>query len=154
MRRVAAIGIVLVVAGAFLAAAFWPLASVSGSETLAARSGGTYTGYTVGARILVRERVTDVTFAQFLGSSFTWLHLEDGNADEDTFLYIRGDARSVVSAGMTIYATAVLQQTFGVQYWEVATPQDVRDSTPIDAAFFGILGAGVVILAVEAIRKR
>ena len=53
-----------------------------------------------------------------------------------------------------IFAAAVLQVITGFYYWEVATPGAVHMSWPIDALFYGVMAAGVVVLGVAAFRKR
>ncbi len=148
---------VLTLVGLVLALGFWPLATVSGAELLAARNGNQYTGYAPGARITIHEKVLDVTFTSFLGSPFTNLELDDGNPEVSTSILVRGDARNVVAAGDTVYAAAVLQSVtiLGTPfyYWEVATPADVHPSWPVDAIFYGTMAAGVAVLAYAALRR-
>jgi len=154
MNRLAVTGMGLTVAGLLLVVGFWPLFSVSGADLLASKNGNQYTGYTQGSQITVHERVNDITFTNFFGNPTTTLYLEDGNPNADTFLNVRGDARTVVSAGDVIFASATLQVISGFYYWEVASPGNVHLSWPIDALFYGIMAAGVVVLGVAAFRKR
>src|SRR2546428_13352139 len=98
MNRLAVIGLGLTVAGILLVIGFWPLFSVSGADLLASKNGNQYTGYTQGPQITVHERVIDITFTNFFGNPTTTLYLEDGNPNADTFLNVRGDARTVLSA--------------------------------------------------------
>ncbi len=98
-----------------------------------------------------------MSFSNFLGTSYTFLELEDGNPDITTSILVHGDARGLVSSEDVIFASAVLQSVTIVgspfQYWEVATPGDIHRSWPVDAVFYGITGTGVVVLAVAAFRK-
>ncbi len=153
MNRVAVTGLGLTVAGLLLVVGFWPLTSVSGADLLASRNGNQYTGYTQGSQITVHEKVVDVSFTNFFGNPTTTLEIEDGNPNEPTVIYVRGDARSVVSPGDVIFAYATLQLVTGFYYWEVASPGNVHLSWPIDALFYGIMAAGVVVLGVAAFRK-
>ncbi|TLZ80950.1 MAG: hypothetical protein E6K11_04085 [Methanobacteriota archaeon] len=59
----------------------------------------------------------------------------------------------MVSEGDVIFATAVLQVVGSFYYWEVATPGNIHPSWPVDALFYGVMGTGVVVLAVAAFRK-
>ncbi len=150
-RRVAAVGLVLVVLGAALALGYWPLTSVSGSQLLAAHQGNEYVGYAVGSRITIHEKVLAVAYSQLLGTSL--VEIEDGNPDVATTVTVRGDARAAAPVNATVYASAVLQTFLTVLYWEVASPGDVHLSWPVDAAFYGILVLGVLLLAVAAFRR-
>lgn len=154
MNRLAVAGLAMTVAGLLLVVGFWPLTSVSGADLLASKNGSQYNGYTQGSQITVHERVIDVTFTNFFGNPTTTLYLEDGDPSTDTFLNVRGDARNVVSPGDVIFAFATLQVISGFYYWEVASPGNVHRSWPIDTLFYGIMAAGVVVLAVAAFRKR
>ena len=153
MNRLAVTGLGLTVAGLVLVVGFWPLASVSGADLLASRNGNQYTGYTQGSQITVHEKVVDVSFTNFFGNPTTTLEIEDGNPNEPTVIYVRGDARGVVSPGDVIFAYATLQLVTGFYYWEVASPGNVHLSWPIDALFYGIMAVGVVVLGGAAFRK-
>jgi len=153
MNRLAVTGLGLTVAGLLLVVGFWTLTSVSGADLLASRNGNQYTGYTQGSQITVHEKVVDVSFTNFFGNPTTTLEIEDGNPNEPTVIYVRGDARGVVSPGDVIFAYATLQLVTGFYYWEVASPGNVRLSWPIDALFYGIMAVGVVVLGVAAFRK-
>ncbi len=151
MRKLAAVGIVLLVLGAGLAVGFWPLTSVSGARLAASRaSDGTYTGYALGSRITIREKVVDVQYLGFFGTST--VELEDGDPNSATGVVVRGDARPVAPIGSYVYMSAVLEVFVG-QYWEVATPGDIHASLPIDAAFYGLAGVGLVLLVVALLRR-
>ena len=154
MNRLAVAGLAMTVAGLLLVVGFWPLTSVSGADLLASKNGSQYNGYTQGSQITVHERVIDITFTNFFGNPTTTLYLEDGDPSTDTFLNVRGDARNVVSPGDVIFAFATLQVISGFYYWEVASPGNVHLSWPVDALFYGIMAAGVVVLGVAAFRKR
>src|SRR2546426_357335 len=149
MNRLAVAGLAMTVAGLLLVVGFWPLTSVSGADLLASKNGNQYNGYTQGSQITVHERVIDVTFTNFFGNPTTTLYLEDGDPSTDTFLNVRGDARNVVSPGDVIFAFATLQVISGFYYWEVASPGNVHRSWPIDTLFYGIMAAGVVVLALS-----
>lgn len=153
-KRLGIIGVVVTAVGLLLALAFWPLTSVSGAELAAARSGNEYIGYPTGSRITVRERVIDVIFANPFGTPSTTLQLDDANPDVDTSVLVRGDARGIVAPGDIVYLSAVLQTVFGASYWEVSTPADVHQSWPIDALFYGLMAAGVMVLVVAAFRRK
>jgi len=153
IRRFAIVGLGLTVAGLLLVVGFWPLTSLSGAKLLAARNGSQYPGYAQGAQITVHERVISVSFSNFFGNPTTTLELDDGDPNVVTAILVKGDARSVVSEGDVIFATAVLQVIGSFYYWEVATPGNVHQSWPIDAIFYGVMGTGVVVLAVAAFRK-
>jgi len=153
IRRFAIVGLGLTVAGLLLVVGFWPLTSLSGAKLLAARNGSQYPGYAQGAQITVHEKVISVSFSNFFGNPYTTLELDDGDPNVVTAILVKGDARSVVSEGDVIYATAVLQVIGSFYYWEVATPGNVHQSWPIDAIFYGVMGTGVVVLAIAAFRK-
>ena len=153
IRRFAIVGLGLTVAGLLLVVGFWPLTSLSGAKLLAARNGSQYPGYAQGAQITVHERVISVSFSNFFGNPTTTLELDDGDPNVVTAILVKGDARSVVSEGDVIYATAVLQVIGSFYYWEVATPGNIHQSWPIDAIFYGVMGTGVVVLAIAAFRK-
>jgi len=153
IRRFAIVGLGLTVAGLLLVVGFWPLTSLSGAKLLAARNGSQYPGYAQGAQITVHERVISVSFSNFFGNPTTTLELDDGDPNVVTAILVKGDARSVVSEGDVIYATAVLQVIGSIYYWDVATPGNVHQSCPIDAIFYGVMGTGVVVLAIAAFRK-
>ena len=153
MNRLAVTGLGLTVAGLLLVVGFWTLTSVSGADLLASRNGNQYTGYTQGSQITVHEKVVDVSFTNFFGNPTTTLEIEDGNPNEPTVIYVRGDARGVVSPGDVIFAYATLQLVTGFYYWEVASPGNVHLSWPIDALFYGIMAVGVVVLGGAAFRK-
>jgi len=154
MNRLAVIGLGMTVAGILLVVGFWPLFSVSGADLLAARNGNQYTGYSQGSQITVHEKVVEVSFSNFFGNPTTTLEIEDGNPNEDTVIYVRGNALNVVSPGDVMFAYATLQLIAGFYFWEVASPGNVHLSWPIDAVFYGIGAAGVVVLGVAAFRKR
>jgi hypothetical protein len=154
MRRLAIIGLVVTVVGAVLAIAFWPLASVSGAQLLAAHSGNNYNGYSPGQRITVHVTVLNVAYAQFFGTSLTRLDIETGNPNATESLFVQGDARSVVSAGQVIFAPAVLQTVLGQQVWEISTPSDIHPSWIVDVVFDGLMVAGVALLAIAAFRPK
>ena len=151
MRRLAVLGVVLAALGAALAIGFWPATSVSGAQLAAARaSDGTYTGYAPGARITIHARVVDVQYSGLFGTST--VEIEDGDPGVSTTVVVRGDARPVAPIGTTVYMSAILQ-IFILQYWEVSTPGDIHASLPVDAAFYGIAGLGVVLLVIGALRR-
>ena len=152
MNRLAVIGLGLTVAGLLLVVGFWPLTSVSGSDLLASRNGNQYNGYTQGSQITVHEEVVDVNYTYFFGN-ITTLELQDGDPNRETVIYVQGDARGVVAPGEVIYASVVLRFISGFYYWYVASPMDVHLSWPVDALFYGIGAAGVVVLGVAAFRK-
>ena len=56
MRRLAIVGLALTVVRLVLAVGCWPLTSVSGAEFLAAKSESQYTGYVLGARIIIHKK--------------------------------------------------------------------------------------------------
>src|SRR3989449_4850752 len=145
MNRLAVTGMGLTVAGLLLVVGFWPLFSVSGADLLASKNGNQYTGYTQGSQITVHERVIDITFTNFFGNPTTTLYLEDGNPNADTFLNVRGDARTVVSAGDVIFAFATPQVILGFYYWEGASPGHPDPSLPIQALFYCVIAARVVV---------
>ena len=160
IRRFAIVGLGLTVAGLLLVVGFWPLTSLSGAKlrgpiagSCNVTNGSQYPGYAQGAQITVHERVISVSFSNFFGNPTTTLELDDGDPNVVTAILVKGDARSVVSEGDVIYATAVLQVIGSFYYWEVATPGNVHQSWPIDAIFYGVMGTGVVVLAIAAFRK-
>src|SRR2546430_15760678 len=122
MNRPAVIGLGLAVAGILLVVGFWPLFSVSGADLLASRSGNQYLGYTQGSQITVHEKVLDVSFTNFFGTPTTTLEIEDGNSNDATVIYVRGDARAAVSPGDATFASATLQLITGFYYRQAACP--------------------------------
>jgi hypothetical protein len=155
MKRLAIVGVVLALVGLLLAVAYWPLTSVSGAQLRTAEQGNGFLGYAVGARVTIHERVDNVSYASIFGPSVTVLWIDSGDPNDPIPVYVQGDARPVVTPGEVVYMPATLQQTlFGIEYWQVSTPSDVHAAWPIDAAFYGAVGLGVVCLAVDAVRSR
>jgi len=154
MRWVAILGLVLTILGLLLAVGYWPLTSVSGSELAAAwdENTGDYPAYPVGSRITVHERVLNVDYNSFFGT--TIIELDDGNPNRATSLVVRGDATGAVRPNDVIYTYAILQEIFTFQVWEVSTPADIHPSWPVDALFYGIMASGVAVLAYGALAKR
>ncbi len=155
-RRLPLVGLALTLVGLALAVGFWPLTSVSGADLLASkRADPHYAGYAPGSRITIREKVLSVSDTGFLGGTTT-LELDDGDTNQATVIYVQGDATNVVQPNEIIYTSAVLTVFAGpypYYYWDVASPQDVHPSWPIDAVFYGIMAAGVATLVVAAFRK-
>lgn len=153
-----AIGVLIAVVGIVLLLAFWPLTSVSGAQLLAARQGSDYPAYADGTQITIHATVSDVHSGSFLGSSYTFLDLQTNDPTQNVTIYVQGDASGVVSAGETVYLTAVLHRVTilgaSFAYWAVPTPQDIHPSLPVDATFAGISLAGVAVAAVGAFRKQ
>lgn len=155
MKRLAIVGIVIAVVGLLLAVAYWPLTSVNGNQLRADQSGGSYLGYAVGARITIHEKVDNVSYVSFLGPSTTILWMDSGDPNNPVPVYVEGDARPVVTPGETVYMPATLQQTvLGLEYWQVSTPSDIHAAWPIDYAFYGAVGLGVVLVVADALRGR
>lgn len=155
MKRLAIIGLVLTIVGLFLAVGYWPLTTLSGSELAAAWDGDEYVGYPVGSRVTIHERVLNVDYPSIFGT--TLLELDDGDPSQPTSILVRGDATSVVRPNDVIYTSAVLQEVtivFTFLVWEVPTPADIHPSWPVDALFYGVMAAGVAVLAYAALRKK
>jgi len=150
MERLAILGLVLTISGAILSVGFWPLASVSGAELLAAQSTGQYG---LGSRVFIREKVVDIGYTNAFGANRTILELEDGDPGTGTYIFVHGDARPSVSPGSYYYFTAT-RASYGLgAYWDVASPAEIQPSLPIDALFFADLAIGVLLLAIVAFRK-
>jgi len=136
---------------------FWPLFSVSGADLLASRNVNppSYYGYAPDSRITIHERILDVRVFSFFGSQVTSLELDDGNAQQTTLIYVQDDASGVVKPGDVIFASAVLRhvESANFYYWVVATPGDIHPSWPVDAVFYGIMAAGVAVLAYAALQR-
>ncbi len=155
MKRLAIVGIVIALVGLLLAVAYWPLTSVSGSQLRADQSGGSYLGYAAGAKITIHEKVDNVSYVSFLGPSTTVLWIDSGDPNNPVPVYVEGDARPVVTPGEEVYMPATLQQSiFGLEYWQVSTPSDIHAAWPIDYAFYGAVGLGVVFVVADALRGR
>ena len=158
MRKMLGIGVLIAVVGVVLLLAFWPLTSVSGAQLLNAQQGNDYPTYADGTQITIHATVADMHSGSFLGSSYTFLDLQTNDPNHNVTVYVQGDASGSVSAGETVYMTAVLHRVTllgaSLAYWEVPTPQDIHPSLPVDASFAGISLAGVVVAAVGALRKR
>lgn len=145
--------------GLFLSLAFWPLASVSGEDLRLSRQGLKYPDYSVGTTVLLKEKVVSVRYGldPFVGPEATLLELEDGSPDENTYIHVKGDARSYVSANDTIFATIELKSVTLVfterQFWYVGDPSTIKQAWPVDVAFYliGILG---LIILIAGIRER
>src|SRR5437879_12943788 len=136
MNRLAVAGLAMTVAGLLLVVGFWPLTSVSGADLLASKNGSQYNGYTQGSQITVHERVIDITFTNFFGNPTTTLYLEDGDPSTDTFLNVRGDARTVVSPGAVVFAFATLQASPGCYCCEGASAGHIHVSCRCDARYY------------------
>jgi hypothetical protein len=150
MERLAILGLVLTVSGAVLSVGFWPLASVSGAELLAAQSTGQYGP---GSRVFIREKVVDLAYTNVFGANRTMLELEDGDPNAGTYIFVHGDARPGVARGSYYYFSAT-RTSYGLgTYWDVASPAEIQPSLPIDALFFADLVIGVLLLAIVAFRK-
>ncbi len=155
MKRLAIVGIVIALVGLVLALAYWPLLSVSGSQLRADESGGNYLGYAVGAKITIHEKVNNVSYTSFLGPSVTVLWMNSGDPNNPVPVYVEGDARSVVTPGEVVYMPAVLEQTvLGIEYWQVSTPSDIHAAWPLDYAFYGAVGLGVILVVADALRGK
>lgn len=154
MKRLAVVGIVLALVGLFLAVAYWPLMSVSGSQLRAAEGGNGFLGYSVGAKVTIHEKIDNVSYSSFLGPSITVLWMDSGDPNNPVPVYVQGDARPVVTPGEVVYMPAVLEQTLlGIQYWQVSTPSDIHAAWPLDAAFYGTMGFGIVLVVADAMRS-
>lgn len=155
MRRLAVAGLVLTVVGILLVVGFWPLTSVTPAQLLAARNGGSYSGYAVGTRITIHGKVLSVSYADYFGATLTRLEMDTGDPNNPVDVFVQGDARGVVTPGETVYMSAVLEPAFfGVEYWQVATPTDVHAAWPVDYAMYGLTGLGVVMVGVGALTRR
>ena len=155
MKRLAIAGIVLALVGLLLAVAYWPLTSVSGSQLRADEQGNGFLGYAVGAKVTIHEKIDNVSYSSLLGPSITVLWIDSGDPNNPVPVYVQGDARPVVTPGEVVYMPAVLEQALlGFQYWQVSTPSDIHAAWPVDAAFYGAIGLGVVFLVVDAVRSR
>jgi len=152
-------GIVIGLIGLFLSLAFWPLASVSGEDLRLSRQGSKYPEYSVGRTILLKEKVISVRYGldPYVGPEATLLELEDGSLDENTYIHVKGDARSYVNVNDTIYVTIELKSITLVstekQFWYVGDPSTIKQAWPADVAFYLIGLLGLVILVV-GIRER
>jgi len=141
--------------GLLLAVAYWPLTSVSGAQLRADRQSNGYLGYAAGAKVTIHEKIDNVSYSSFLGPSVTVLWIDSGDPRNPVPVYVEGDARPAVTPGEVVYMPATLEQTvFGIEYWQVSTPSDVHAAWPVDAAFYGALGLGVVCLVEDAMRHR
>ena len=154
MKRLAIVGIALALVGLLLAVAYWPLTSVSGPQLSADEQGSGFLGYAVGAKVTIHEKVDNVSYSSFLGPSITVLWMDSGDPRNPVPVYVQGDARPVVTPGEVVYMPAVLEETLlGIQYWQVSTPSDIHAAWPIDAAFYGAMGLGVVLVNADAYRS-
>ncbi len=92
----------------------------------------------------------------FLGSSYTFLDVQTSDPPQNATVFVQGDTSGVVSAGETVYMTAVLHRVTILgppfSYGEVPTPQDIHPSLPVDLGFVGVAVVGVVVAAVGALR--
>ncbi len=154
MKRLAIVGIALALVGLLLAVAYWPLTSVSGPQLRADEQGNGFLGYAVGAQVTIHEKVDNVSYTSFLGPSVTVLWIDSGDPNNPVPVYVEGDARPVVTAGEVVYMPAVLEQTLlGIEFWQVSTPSAIHAAWPIDAAFYGALGLGVVFVIADSYRS-
>ena|SRR2546428_6214523 len=145
MRRLAILGLMLVIVGAVLAVAFWPLASVSGAKLLSGESGNSWA---LGSRVFVHEKILKAAYPRVLVGNWTAVELEDGDPSTGTYVLVKGDARPFISLGSFHYFTAT-RATFGLGvYWEVSSPSDIKPSLPVDAAFDATLGIGLLLIVV------
>jgi len=155
MKRLAIVGVVLALVGLLLAVAYWPLTSVSGPQLRADEQGNGFLGYAVGAKVTIHEKIDNVSYSSLLGPSITVLWIDSGDPNNPVPVYVQGDARPVVTPGEVVYMPAVLEQALlGFEYWQVSTPSDIHAAWPVDAAFYGAIGLGVVFLVVDAVRSR
>lgn len=155
MKRLAIVGIVIALLGLVLAVAYWPLTSVSGTQLRADQSGTSYLGYAVGAKITIHEKVDNVSYVSFLGPSTTVLWMDSGDPNNPVPVYVEGDARPVVTPGEVVYMPAVLEQSvLGIEFWQVSTPSDIHAAWPLDYAFYGAVGLGVVLVVADTLRGK
>ena len=155
MKRLVVVGIVLALVGLVLAVAYWPLTSVSGAQLRADEQGGGFLGYAAGAKITIHEKIDNVSYVSFLGPSTTVLWIDSGDPGNPVPVYVEGDARPVVTPGEVVYMPAVLEQTvLGLEYWQVSTPSDINAAWPVDYAFYGTKGFGVVLVVADSLRGR
>src|SRR3989454_798801 len=129
MERLAILGLVLTISGAVLSVGFWPLASVSGAELLAAQSTGQYG---VGSRVFIREKVLDLTYVNIFGANRTMLELEDGNPNTGTYVFVHGDARPALGErkGVTRVSVPVLTALAIAFILLAATPAPAKAQGP------------------------
>ncbi len=151
MKRLGIVGVVIALVGLFLVVAYWPLTSVSGPQLRADESSGGYTGFTVGDMVTIHGRVDNVSYVAFLGA--TVLGIDSGDPNHPVPVYVQGDARPALTPGEEVYMRATLQPAaFGIEYWQVSTPSDIHPAWPIDYAFYGTMGLGVVLVVADAVR--
>ncbi len=154
MKRLAIVGVVIAIVGLLLAVAYWPLTSVNGAQLRADESGGGFTGYAVGATATIHGKVDNVSYVSFLGPATTVLWIDSGDPNNPVPVYVEGDARPVVTPGEEVYMRATLEPAIlGLEYWQVSTPADVHAAWPIDYAFYGAVGLGVVLVVADALRS-
>ncbi len=152
MKRLAIVGVVIALVGLLLVVAYWPLTSVSGAQLRADESGGGYTGYSVGATATIHGKIDNVSYLPLLGT--TVLGIDSGDPNNPVPVYVEGDARPVVTPGEAVYMRATLEPAIlGIEYWQVSTPSDIHAAWPIDYAFYGAVGLGVVLVVVDAVRS-
>ncbi len=152
MKRLAIVGVVIALAGLLLVVAYWPLTSVSGAQLRADESGGGYTGYAVGATATIHGKVDNVSYLPLLGT--TVLGIDSGDPNNPVPVYVEGDARPVVTPGEDVYMRATLEPAIlGIEYWQVSTPSDIHAAWPIDYAFYGAVGFGVVLVVADTLRS-
>ncbi len=152
MKRLAIVGVVIALAGLLLVVAYWPLTSVSGAQLRADESGGGYTGYAVGATATIHGKVDNVSYLPLLGT--TVLGIDSGDPNNPVPVYVEGDARPVVTPGEDVYMRATLEPAIlGIDYWQVSTPSDIHAAWPIDYAFYGAVGFGVVLVVADTLRS-
>lgn len=157
MKRLAIVGIVIAVVGLLLVVAYWPLTSVSGAQLRADESGGGYTGFAVGDVVTIHGNVDNASYLPLLGT--TVLEISSGDPNNPVPVLVQGDARPVVTPGEEVYMRATLESgalgsILGIEYWQVSTPSDVHAAWPINYAFYGALGLGVVLVVADALRSK
>ncbi len=157
MKRLAIVGAVIAILGLLLVVAYWPLTSVSGTQLRADESGGGYTGFAVGDTVTIHGNVDNVSYMPLLGT--TVLGIDSGDPNNPVPVVVQGDARPAVTPGEEVYMQATLESgglaaLLGIQYWQVSSPSNIHAAWPIDYAFYGALGLGVVLVVADSLRGR
>ena len=81
--------------------------------------------------------------------------MNSGDPNNPVPVVVEGDARGTVTSGEVVSTPAVLEQTIaGIEYWQVSTPSDIHAAWPVDAAFYGTIGVGVLCVVADAVRER
>lgn len=143
-KKVFSIGVTILLIGTFLIFAFWPLTAIS-AQDLAEEKENDYDEYDIGEKVRVYGTITDVNEVGLLDIVVMEL-------DGDMSIVIENQDEIEFDEGDVVYCEikrSEVIEDFG--YWELE--DDISSKRIIDYVFYGVVGAGIAVAAVGAIKE-